>query len=123
MWYSECSQSEPRANMANSIADELMAAINTVPYERLIAALPQGAGLSEKIFPKTSLAKIYSLDMNRWVDGSYMNPNAMFELFGEFNNKTGMQVRKSMLKFIGISRKCEAEDCELLKDAWIALYM
>ena len=109
--------------MANSIASALLDVINAVPYERLIAALPQGAGLSETVFPKTRLAKTYSLDMRRWVDGSYMNPNAMFELFGEFNNESGMQTRKRMFKFIGITHQQKAEDCDLLKDAWIALHM
>ena len=97
--------------MANSIASELLDVINAVPYERLkIAALPQGAGLSETIFPKTRLAKTYSLDLRRWVDGSFMNPNAMFELFGEFNNESGMQTRKRMFKFIGITCQQKAED-------------
>ena len=109
--------------MANTIASALLDAINAVPYERLIAALPQGAGLSETIFPKTRLAKTYLLDMRRWVDGSYMNPNAMFELFGEFNNESGMQIRKRMFKFIGITHQRKAKDCDLLKDAWIALHM
>ena len=109
--------------MANSIASALLDVINAVPYERLIAALPQGAGLSETVFPKTRLAKTYSLDMKRWVNGSFMNPNAMFELFGEFNNESGMQIRKRMFKFIEITRQRKAEDCDLLKDTWITLHM
>ena len=117
------SQLETCVKMANYIASELLDVINAVPYEHLIAALPQGAGLSETVFPKTRLAKTYSLDMTRWVDGSFMNPNAMFELFGEFNNESGMQIRKRMFKFIGITCQQKAEDCDLLKDAWIALHM
>ena len=117
------SQLETRVKMANSIASALLDVINVVPYECLIAALPQGAGLSETIFPKTRLAKTYSLDMRRWVDGSFMNPNTMFEPFGEFNNESGMQIRKRMFKYIGITHQQKAEDCDLLKDAWIALHM
>ena len=115
--------SQNTCTMAKSIASTLLDAINAVPYESLIAALLQGAGLSENVFPKTRLAKTYSLDMRRWVDGSFMNPNAMFELFGEFNNESGMQIRKRMFKFIGITHHRKAEDCDLLKDAWIALHM
>ena len=85
--------------------------------------LPAGAGLSEDVFPRTTLAKIFSLDTKRWLDGSFMNPNALFELFGVYSGETGMQVRKLMLKYLGITKKCGAEDSNILKNAWIALHM
>ena len=79
---------------SNSIAAELMELINTRKYKDVIPVLPNGAGLSEDIFPKTILAKTFTLDTEQWLDGSYMNPNAMFELFGSYSNETGMQTRK-----------------------------
>ena len=86
--------------MENLIAVEMMALINTHKYVQIIPALPAGAGPSEKIFHKTMWSMKYFLDTDRWLDGSFMNPNAMFELFGKFNCETPLQVRKHMLKFL-----------------------
>ena len=66
--------------MASSITAEMMALIEKKKYKQIIPALPKGAGLSEEVFPHTSLLKIFSLDTSRWIDGSFMNPNALFEL-------------------------------------------
>ena len=110
--------------MASTIASELLAAINAVPYNKIIAALPTGVGLSEKVYPKTRLAQTYTLDTKHWIDGSFMNPNAMFELFGEYNGLSGMDVRKCMIKFIGVTKKIPAERCPVLQDeANVALHM
>ena len=109
--------------MASSIAGEMMALITSCPYKQIIPSLPAGAGLSESIFPRTILAKHYILETERWLDGSFRNPNALFELFGEFSNNTALQVRKSMLKFLGITKKRGAKESKILKNVWIALHM
>ena len=109
--------------MAASITAELMALIEEKKYKQIIPALSAGSGLSEETFPRTSLAKIFSLDTARWLDGSFMNPNALFELFGTFSGQTGIQVRKSMMKYLGISKKRGADKCKSLKNAWITLHM
>ena len=97
--------------------------IESTPYKQIIPALATGAGLSETVFPKTVLATKYTLQTKRWLDGSFMNPNALFELFGEYSNQTGLQVRKMMLKYLGITKKKGAETSNSLKNAWIALHM
>ena len=107
--------------MAGSIAGELLSLINTVPFKGIIPALPSGCGLSEHVYPKTVLAKNYSLDISHWLDGSYMNPNPLFELFSEYSSESGMKVRRNMLKYLGITKKKGAEDSAILKNAWIAL--
>ena len=109
--------------MENSIAAEMMAIINTRRYKQIVPSLPGGAGLSDYVFPKTVLAKRYTLDVKRWIDGSFMNPSAMFEIFGAFNNETPLQVRRRMMKYLGISKKRGAEECKILKNSWIALHM
>ena len=101
----------------------MMDLINTRPYVQIIPALPSGAGLLEKIFHQTVWAKHYILDTDRWIDGSFMNPNAMFDLFGKFSCETPLQVRKRMLKYLGITKKRGAEECKILKNLWIALHM
>ena len=78
-----------------SIAGNLMAAIQSIDHKSLITALHKGSGLSEKIFPKTRLAQRFTLDASRWIDGSFMNPNAMFDMFGEYSRSGGMVVRKN----------------------------
>ena len=109
--------------MSSSIAADLLAAINVCKYKQIVPFLAEGSWLSELIFPKTQLAVSYALITKRWLDGSYMNPNALFELFGEYNNETGMQVRKRMLKFLGITKKHGVDKCNILKNSWIALHM
>ena len=52
-----------------------------------------------------------------------MNPNALFELFRIYSGEMGMQVRKSMLKYLGITKKQGAENRNILKNAWIVLHM
>ena len=61
--------------------------------------------------------------MKRWLDGSFMNPNALFELLGVYSGETAMQIRKSMLKYLGIMKKRGADNSNILKNAWIALHM
>ena len=90
--------------MANSIASELPSIINSWKYKQIIPALPSGAGVSEDVYPKTKFAKSYSLDTKHWLHGSFMNPNALFVLFGEFSYQTGLQVCKRMLKYLGITK-------------------
>ena len=109
--------------MSDTISDEMMALINLRPYKQIIPSLPSGAGLSETVFTRTTLATKYIFDTKRWLDGSYINPNALFELFGEYSRNTALQVRKLMLKFLGITKKKGAEDSKILKNAWIALHM
>ena len=81
-----------------SIADDLMSAIHEIEHKSLIAAMHKGSGLSEKVFPKTSLARRFTLDTSRWLDGSYMNPNVMFDMFGEYSRNGGMVVHKKIAK-------------------------
>ena len=109
--------------MEVGIASELMSIIDAKKYKQIIPALVAGTGLSEELFGQTSLAERYSLDTNHWLDGSYMNPGALFELFGAYNNETALQVRKRMLKFLGITKKRGADSCAILKNAWISLHM
>ena len=52
-----------------------------------------------------------------------MNSNALFELFGTFSGQTSLQVRKAMFKYLKITKKCGAEQCKMLMNAWIALHM
>ena len=101
----------------------MMALIEKKKYKQIIPALPKGAGLSEEVFPHTSLVKTFSLDTSRWVDGSYMNLNALFELFSTFSGQTSLQVRKAMFKYLGITKKRGAEQCKTLMNTWIALHM
>ena len=108
---------------STSIAKELINLINARKYKTVVPVLPNGGGLSENIFPKTIFAKTYALDISRWLDGSYMNPNAMFELFGCFNNETGMQTRRHMFKYLGVTKKHGAETSEILCNSWMALGM
>ena len=109
--------------MSTSIMAELLSAINARQYKQIIPSLAEGSGLSELIFPKTTLAVSYALVTKRWLDGSYMNLNALFELFGECNNESGMQMWKRMLKFLGITKKHGVDKCNILKNSWIALHM
>ena len=51
-----------------------------------------------------------------------MNPNAMFDLFGEYSANTGKQIRKNMLKYLGITKKQGADMCTVLKNAWMPLW-
>ena len=109
--------------MAGSIASELLLTINQVPYKVIISALPSNVGISETLFPKTQLATKYKLDIHRWVDGSFMNPNALFEYFGLFSNEDSKTVRKNMLKYLGLHKKNGWKMCNTLKNSWIALHM
>ena len=52
-----------------------------------------------------------------------MNPNALFELFGEYSGQTSLQVCKGMFKYLCITKKKGVEDCKILKNAWKALHM
>ena len=69
------------------------------------------------------MATKYKLDIHRWVDGSYMNPNALFEYFGLFSSEDGKTVRKNMLKYLGLHKKNGWKNCNTLKNSWIALHM
>ena len=107
-----------------SIAGDMLAAINSVQRKNLITALHKGSGLSEKVFPKTSLSQRFSLDTTRWIDGSYMNPNAMFDMFGEYSRNSGMVVRKRMLKYMGINKRDGANKSDiLLRYGYVSLAM
>ena len=107
--------------MAASIAEKMLASINTVPYKQIIPAVHSASGISEVMFPCTVLAKQYLLNVRRWVEGSNMNPNAMFEYFGLFSNEDNKQVRKNMLKYMAVHKKKGWENCAILKNSWIAL--
>ena len=109
--------------MVGSIAGKLLSLINAIPFKCIIPALPSGCGLSEHVYPKTILAKNYSLDISRWLDSSYMNLNALFELFREYSNESGMTVRQNMLKYLGITKKKGAETSTILQNVWIALHL
>ena len=109
--------------MASSIAAELLSLINEIEFKQIVPSLAQGSGLSEHVFPQTVLAKKFVLNTSQWLDKSYMNPNALFDLFGEFSNQTGLQVRKRMMKFLGITKKHGADDNNIIKNSWIALHM
>ena len=109
--------------MAGSIASELLSTINRIRYKVIILALLSNVGISETLFPKTQLATKYKLDIHRWVDGSYMNPNALFEYFGLFSSEDGKTVRKNMLKYLGLHKKNSWKNCNTLKNSWIALHM
>ena len=78
--------------MSGSIAAELMSLINAMSFIQIVPPLMSGSGLSEVVFPRTTLAQKFSLEMKRWLDGSYMNPSALFELFGEYSNDTALKV-------------------------------
>ena len=73
------------------------------------------------MFSCTTLAKQFILDTRHWIDGSNMNPNAMFEYFGLFSNDTSKQVHKAMIKYLRLNKKKGWEDCAILKNDWIAL--
>ena len=107
--------------MAGSIAAELLANINQVPYKQIIPALHGKSGIPETMFSRTTLAGRLSLDTRHWLDGSYMNPNALFEYFGLFSNETSKQVWKNMINFLGLNKKNGWKDCAILKNSWIAL--
>ena len=109
--------------MARNIASELLDLFNAKKYKQIIPSLPSGARLLETVFPCTSLARKYTLDTQRWLDGSFMNPNALIEMFGEYSGQTPLQVCKGMFKYLGIMKKRGADDCKILKNAWIALHM
>ena len=109
--------------MASSIAAEMMALIEERKYKQIIPVLPKGVGLPEEVFPRTSLAKTFSLDTSRWIDGLYMNPSTSFELFGKFSGQTSLQVRKAMFKYLEIMKKHGAEQCKTLMNTCIALHM
>ena len=109
--------------MASSVAGELMAVIDSRLYKSIVPALPLRAGMSEFMFPKTTLSHTFSLDVNRWLEGLYMNPNAMYDMFGQFSGETGAQVCCSLQKYLGITKKKGVDDCALLKQSWIALHM
>ena len=109
--------------MAGSIASEMMSIIDAKKYKQIIPALVSGTGLSEDLFMRTSLSERYILDMKWWLNGSYMNPRVLFELFGEYSNETTLKVRRNMLKYMGITKICGAESCAILKNAWISLHM
>ena len=109
--------------MAGSIASELLSTINRIPYKVIIPTLPSNVGISETLFPKTQLATKYKLDIHRWVDGSYMNPNALFEYFGLFSSEDSKTVRKNMIKYLGLHKKNGWKNCNTLKNSWIALHM
>ena len=97
--------------------------MNIPEFKDPVPALPLGAGMSEELFPKTVLSKTYWLDTRRWLDGSYMNPAALFELFGEFSNDDGKVVRRKMIRHMGINREYKGSRSRILKRAWIALHM
>ena len=78
--------------MVESIASELLAKINSVPYKQILPALHGNSDISEVKFSRTMLASRFLLDTRRWLDGSYMNLNTMFEYFGLFSNETSKQV-------------------------------
>ena len=107
--------------MAASIAEEMLASINAVPYKQIIPAIHSASGISEVMFPHTVLAKQYLLNVSRWVEGSYMNPNTMFEYFGLYSNEDSKQVRKNMQKYMGVHTKKGWENSAILKNSWIAL--
>ena len=122
-YWKDLSPSCYQKKMSTSILADLLSAIKARQYKQIVPSLAEGSGLSELIFPKTSLAISYALITKRWLDGSYMNPNALFELFGEYNNEMGMQVQKRMLKILGITKKHGVDKCNILKNSWIALHM
>ena len=109
--------------MASNITRELLDLINAKKYKQIIPSLPSGARLSETVFPCTSLAIKYTLETQRWLNGSFMNPSALFEMFSEYSSQTQLQVCKGMFKYLGITKKRGADDCKILKNAWIALHM
>ena len=104
------------------IADDLLSAIQAIQQKSLIAAMHKGSGLSEKVFPKTLLAKRFTLDTTRWLDSSYMNPSAMFDMFSEYSRNGGMVEHKKMLKYMPIN-KCDGvkKSDILLRHGYVSL--
>ena len=109
--------------MTDSIAGELLAAMNAKKFRQIIPSLPSGCEMSEDTFPRTSLPKKYTLDVNQWLDGSFMNPNAMFELFAGYSGQTTLQVGKAMLQYLSVTHKRGMDNSNILKNAWISLHM
>ena len=113
---------QPRANNMDSICEELWQNINAIGFKKLISALPKEAGIDGRLFKKTKLAKNFTLDTTRWLDGSWMNPNAMFELFGTFSDETSEEVRSKMLDILGASSE-NGFHVEFYDQCFIALHM
>ena len=88
----------------------------------MVSALPKEAGMDERLFKKTKLAKKFTLDTTRWLDGSWMNPNAMFELFGTFSDETSEEVRSKMLDILGANGENGFHN-EFYDRCFIALHM
>ena len=103
---------------------ELLSAINMeYRFKQIVSTLHKNSGMDERLFHKTKLAKRYWLDTRLWVDGSWMNPGAMYDMFGQFSDEDGKDVRARMIDNLGGNDVDKGANNVLLKNSWIALHM
>ena len=81
-----------------TIAEELMDALSTHPYDKCVGNLYKTHTVNLRKFSRKRLPPKSWVDTKRFVTASNrIVPHAMFELFGEFSGQDGREVRETMI--------------------------
>ena len=89
----------------NKMALELMSLISKYPYKRHVQYISSRDAMTDEIFVTCEISKTYWIDWhNSYCGGWIRHSNFMFDLFGAFSNEDGDEVRKDIVKRIGMEK-------------------
>ena len=95
-----------------NIANELIYRIvHDKPFRRDVPLIPPGARSGIGTFSNSYLAKDHWPDSSRCHQNGKLNPNHVFEVFGEIVNKDAITIRKEMIEFVDNMRVDFKDSC------------
>ena len=95
-----------------NIANELIYRIvHDKPFRRDVPLIPPGTRSGIGTFSNSYLAKDHWPDSSRCHQNGKLNPNHIFEVFGEIVNKDAITIRKEMIEFVDNMRVDFRDSC------------
>ena len=95
-----------------NIANELIYRIvHDKPFRRDVPLIPPGTRSGIGTFSNSYLAKDHWPDSSRCHQNGKLNPNHVFEVFGEIVNKDAITIRKEMIEFVDNMRVDFRDSC------------
>ena len=89
------------APTTKSVAEEIVDAIKDKTYDSCVSNLTKTHRVNLKNFRRERLPDGTWINTKRFVTKmNRLAPNAMFELFSEFSNQTGPEVRDTMIGWV-----------------------
>ena len=84
-----------------TIAAELLNVVSPPPYKLYVSALNENDALLPENFKHSKWGDYFTVDTSNIVCNGCVNPNHVYDLFGKYNSKTAVEVRMSLLQYIG----------------------